>query len=95
MTDYPYRNKTKCRNLQTSLRRRNITKVLLALLLILLPLATTAAEHEANKLIEAFNKLEKAKTANKFFDYLDSKEFTDSKIHFSTNASTDSLRQQV
>ncbi len=95
MTDCPYRNKTKCRNLQASLWRRNVTKVLLALLLILLPLATTAAEHEADKLIEAFNKLEKAETANKFFDYLNSKEFTDSKIHFSTNASTDSLRQQV
>lgn len=95
MTDYPYRNNTKYSCLHGSLWKRNIMKSLCLLILILLPLATTAAEKKADCLIEAFNKTGSADSANKFFAYLYSKEFTDSKISFSTGTPTDSLRQQV
>ena len=95
MTDYPYRNNTKYNCLHGSLWKRNIMKSLCSLILILLPLAATAAEKKADSLIEAFNKTGTAESANKFFAYLDSKEFTDSKISFSAGTPTDSLRQQV
>lgn len=95
MTVCPYRNNTKCSSLHGSPWKSYIKKALLALLLISLPLSTTAAEQKADNLIEAFNKKQTAESANKFFAYLDSKEFTDSKIHFSTATPTDSLRQQV
>lgn len=95
MTDYPYRNNTKYNCLHGSLWKRNIMKSLCSLILILIPLAATAAEKKADSLIEAFNKTGTAESANKFFAYLDSKEFTDSKISFSAGTPTDSLRQQV
>lgn len=71
-----------------------------AIVAIILPLSLygneVAQNAEFDTLVENFNSSGGAVScANKLFIYLDKKEFTDSKIVFTNNTPSDSLRQQV
>lgn len=71
-----------------------------AIVAIILPLSLygneVAQNAEFDTLVENFNSSGgTVSCANKLFIYLDKKEFTDSKIVFTNNTPSDSLRQQV
>ena len=58
-------------------------------------LQTTPDTARLNQYLSAFNQAPGVKAANAFFQYLNSEEFTDSPIQFSSATHLDTLRQQV
>ena len=58
-------------------------------------LQTTPDTARFNQYLSAFNQAPSVKAANAFFQYLNSEEFTDSPIQFSSATHLDTLRQQV
>lgn len=70
-------------------------KLRLLFIVILLCLAGGASADDADRLIADFDRKADVASANKFFEFLDRREFTDSKIVFSSAVPADSLRQQT
>lgn len=70
-------------------------KLRLLFIVILLCLAGGASADDADRLIADFDRKTDVASANKFFEFLDRREFTDSKIVFSKAVPADSLRQQT
>ena len=65
------------------------------ILLALCPVTALAQQHAIEKALDDYNRAPSAETANRFFSLLDQEEFTEEKIHFSTQVPADSVRQQV
>lgn len=70
-------------------------KLRLLFIVILLCIAGGASADDADRLIADFDSKADVASANKFFEFLDRREFTDSKIVFSNAVPADSLRQQT
>lgn len=70
-------------------------KLRLLFIVILLCIAGGASADDADRLIADFDRKADVASANKFFEFLDRREFTDSKIVFSNAVPADSLRQQT
>ena len=70
-------------------------KLRLLFIVILLCIAGGASADDADRLIADFDRKTDVASANKFFEFLDRREFTDSKIVFSNAVHADSLRQQT
>ena len=70
-------------------------KLRLLFIVIMLCLAGGASADDADRLIADFDRKADVASANKFFEFLDRREFTDSKIVFSKAVPADSLRQQT
>lgn len=70
-------------------------KLRLLFIVILLCIAGGASADDADRLIADFDRKADVASANKFFEFLDRREFTDSKIVFSKAVPADSLRQQT
>ena len=69
--------------------------ICLVILLALCPVTALAQQHAIEKALDDYNRAPSAETANRFFSLLDQEEFTEEKIHFSTQVPADSVRQQV
>lgn len=70
-------------------------KLRLLFIVILLCIAGGASADDADRLIADFDRKADVASANKFFEFLDRREFTDSKIVFPSAVPADSLRQQT
>lgn len=70
-------------------------KLRLLFIVIQLCIAGGASADDADRLIADFDRKADVASANKFFEFLDRREFTDSKIVFSNAVPADSLRQQT
>lgn len=70
-------------------------KLRLLFIVIMLCIAGGASADDADRLIADFDRKADVASANKFFEFLDRREFTDSKIVFSSAVPADSLRQQT
>ena len=70
-------------------------KLRLLFIVILLCIAGGASADDADRLIADFDRKADVASANKFFEFLDRREFTDSKIVFPSAVHADSLRQQT
>lgn len=69
--------------------------ICLVILLSICPVTALAQQHAIEKALEDYNRAPSVETANRFFSLLDQEEFTEEKIHFSTQVPADSVRQQV
>ena len=69
--------------------------ICLVILLAMCPVTALAQQHAIKKALDDYNRAPSAETANRFFSLLDKEEFTEEKIHFSTQVPADSVRQQV
>ena len=69
-------------------------KLRLLFIVILLCIAGGASADDADRLIADFDRKADVASANKFFEFLDRREFTDSKMVFSKAVHADSLRQK-
>ena len=67
----------------------------LVILLAMCPVTALAQQHAIEKALDDYNHAPSAESANRFFSLLDQEEFTEEKIHFSTQVPADSVRQQV
>lgn len=74
---------------------KSAMKLRLLFIVILLCIAGGASADDADRLIADFDRKADVASANKFFEFLDRREFTDSKIVFSSAVPADSLRQQT
>lgn len=70
-------------------------KRILLLFILGVFIVSQAYPNEADLLIGKFDRTNQAIDSNKFFDFLDKKEFTDEKIEYGWDTPADSLRQQV
>jgi AraC-type DNA-binding domain-containing proteins len=59
------------------------------------PVTALAQQHSIEKALDDYNRTPSVETANRFFALLDQEEFTEEKIHFSSQVPADSVRQQV
>ena len=69
--------------------------ICLVILLAMCPVTALAQQHAIEKALDDYNRAPSAESANRFFSLLDQEEFTEEKIHFSTQVPADSVRQQV
>lgn len=69
--------------------------ICLVILLAMCPVTALAQQHAIEKALDDYNRAPSAESANRFFSLLDQEEFTEGKIHFSTQVPADSVRQQV
>ena len=74
---------------------KSAMKLRLLFIVIMLCIAGGASADDADRLIADFDRKADVASANKFFEFLDRREFTDSKIVFSKAVPADSLRQQT
>jgi tetratricopeptide (TPR) repeat protein len=69
--------------------------IILVALLAICPLTSQAQSDAVERALDKYNSVLTVDAANRFFALLDQEQFTEEKIHFSSQVPADSVRQQV